>query len=889
MSNPRFLKNFVSFGACLLICLAWVGVINSFSNGENYRIYDDAEIRYSPSPELRIGDFVLRGRDDSFVFVEGIPKKLRVGLLFKRAANLRVTAQANYQQSACQSARTPLASLRLKSGSLDQSIALANGIPTEFNIEVFSNRQVSVELSNKAQRGCGRVRVTFFEAENHAPLLLLYLALWLSLVAICLAKNVAPFSVFLAAWFHGLHLAAESTFASLSLPGFGFSVGTALCVFVVLQSVANLRSSSKLFYFLCALAFLLLSTLNIAALLHQFNFDIPLSIESIHAVFQSYSQQAFEFLLEQTGASFPLSVLIAVAVFALVTTGLIRSNSRNPFAPTFLIFIFLIGGIFATVNLSSSNYIQRFQYAKAKYLHEIEKYERVLQERSVQGFDVQLKNGFEDNQTILVLGESVNKYHMSAYGYARRTTPEVDKRIRTEELIKFSNVYSNHTHSNPTVSMIMTEANQYGDKDWAEAASTIEITKAAGLPTLWLSNHRMLGGWSNYITAIAKGADQSQTINMGVGYGNASPKYDEDLIPLFEKNYRGEGLAVLHFYNSHFSYCKRYPEQAEIHVGEFNRINFGQFATTRARSAGMFNCYDNTISYTDSLLGDLYDRFSEDETPTLIVYIADHSENLVEGTGHNSAVFSFPMTNIPLFVWANDSWKAQHPDLWGSLRNNKDKVITNDLTHHAMAGLMGLEYSALDKRYDFTDLNYQSLEAPKTMHGKIALDRQDNWHYWQKANAAWLLESERAFSARGVESLSDIYMAVELGATAVQLDVEVSPEGRVTLASSTWGEAVELGELAERIRKPFSPLQLILNDRSGSKSIQGADALVSQAIREQFEQKGIQVKYKRELEVEEISAPLWSVDFQEQAIPSSPTFVSVVIKTDYSVDYVQPD
>lgn len=89
---------------------------------------------------------------------------------------------------------------------------------------------------------------------------------------------------------------------------------------------------------------------------------------------------------------------------------------------------------------------------------------------------------------VLVLGESSNKRHWSAWGYVRDTTPWTASLRDDENTFFFENAYSSYCHTVPSLTKALTKANQYNGLPDAYAPSLMEVARAAGFNVFWLSN-----------------------------------------------------------------------------------------------------------------------------------------------------------------------------------------------------------------------------------------------------------------------------------------------------------------------------------------------------------------------------------------------------------------
>jgi glucan phosphoethanolaminetransferase (alkaline phosphatase superfamily) len=83
------------------------------------------------------------------------------------------------------------------------------------------------------------------------------------------------------------------------------------------------------------------------------------------------------------------------------------------------------------------------------------------------------------------------------------------------------------------------------------------------------------------------------------------------------------------------------------------------------------NCYDSAVRYIDDVLEGLFDRLERRERPALVVFFADHGEAPLLGSGHESRLHSHFHVEVPLLLWSNEAYKAQHADRWSSFARNR--------------------------------------------------------------------------------------------------------------------------------------------------------------------------------------------------------------------------
>jgi len=196
-------------------------------------------------------------------------------------------------------------------------------------------------------------------------------------------------------------------------------------------------------------------------------------------------------------------------------------------------------------------------------------------------------------------------------------------------------------------------------------------------------------------------------------------------------------------------------------------------------SDSLLNCYDNSIVYTDQLLEKIITELDKGDRPSILVYIPDHADDVLQAEFHNSSRFTYDMTTIPLFIWANTQWRQQHPNLWSNLINNKDKAFTNDFFFESVAGLLGIKADIIDPSYDFSSGKFSPPEKLTTLHGRKSLIDENNWHYWQNKNAQSLKNRGIKLGATNIDSVAKAKLALELGVEKFAVHATYSDKGDI--------------------------------------------------------------------------------------------------------------
>ncbi|WP_051081506.1 phosphoethanolamine transferase [Riemerella columbina] len=246
---------------------------------------------------------------------------------------------------------------------------------------------------------------------------------------------------------------------------------------------------------------------------------------------------------------------------------------------------------------------------------------------------------------VVFIGESARRQNMSLYGYNQRnTTPLVSKEIQNIKL--FTHAYAPAAITNLAVPIILSnvEMNDYSKNFLSISDNIVNVANHLGYETYWLSTQ----GGARGITAIASFAKNKAWVN----------GYDEVLLPelanILNNNSTtaSKKMIIVHINGSHPYSCDKYPAKEEIWKGDID------------------DCYDNSIRYTDKILGQTIQKLKN--TNSVLVYVSDHGQVKKEGVyshgDYREAV------QVPYFIWYSPLYKTNE-------RNTvvKDTISTSSL------------------------------------------------------------------------------------------------------------------------------------------------------------------------------------------------------------------
>lgn len=244
-----------------------------------------------------------------------------------------------------------------------------------------------------------------------------------------------------------------------------------------------------------------------------------------------------------------------------------------------------------------------------------------------------MSNDSDVPYVIFVLGESADRNKMSAYGYGIKTTPVLDELSKKGEAFVFTDTIAPANYTSRAMELIFTYAEKGEKNYWYENQNLIDIVKMAGYRTVWLSNQSPVGKFGNTDRILANRSDYSKFTNVAGGEASSLVRpLDESLLPLLDEAMSGDSFKnfyVLHIEGSHEQFNLRYPDR------------FAKFATADEDSENyLWNKtkaeYDNTILYTDFIIGETIKRFADKNA--VLVYISDHGNEVYDGknfVGHS--------------------------------------------------------------------------------------------------------------------------------------------------------------------------------------------------------------------------------------------------------------
>lgn len=258
----------------------------------------------------------------------------------------------------------------------------------------------------------------------------------------------------------------------------------------------------------------------------------------------------------------------------------------------------------------------------------------------------------EKTVVILVIGESARRRNFSLYGYGRETNPV----LSAWGAVPLANTQACATYTTEALLCILSH-----DDPSLRLAGATELLPSYlqrhGIDVIWRSNN-----WGEPPLKVgtyerAKDLERSCTGTLC--------SHDDLLLSGLAQRIRSSParkvFVVLHQSGSHGpAYNTKVPPPFERFKPVCDSVELD-----RCTRESLVNAYDNTILYTDHVVGRAIGLLNELQgVPATLLYISDHGESLGE---HGLYLHGTPMalapdvqTEVPFVVWMSDAFQRRH-------------------------------------------------------------------------------------------------------------------------------------------------------------------------------------------------------------------------------------
>lgn len=305
---------------------------------------------------------------------------------------------------------------------------------------------------------------------------------------------------------------------------------------------------------------------------------------------------------------------------------------------------------------------------------------------------------------VLVISESVNRGHLSLYGYARDTTPKLKalQQLESSRLGVFRHAWSTDASTVPALRNFF-----YFGSSNADGQHLLALASSAGYQTWWISNHDDLAIDQEHALL----ADRVQMLNKTPG--RSSPSLDHATLPALEQALQDPAprkFIVLHLLGAHPHYELRYPKQQAL----FDNAKDGVYQHMKAQGRSAWvrelrNEYDSALHYHDSVVAASLEITRKAGDKAVWMYFSDHGQEVGHQSNHaGHGVNTADGYRVPLLVWG-------HP-VQALPAQTFMRPVRTDWLGYTVIRLLGVEWPGHRPERDVLDRPYEWI-APQLPAG----------------------------------------------------------------------------------------------------------------------------------------------------------------------------
>lgn len=372
--------------------------------------------------------------------------------------------------------------------------------------------------------------------------------------------------------------------------------------------------------------------------------------------------------------------------------------------------LLFIGGVAALyyqdyASVGRNNKSLAKEIVPANYVHGLYKYGRdVLFATPIPyqhlGTDAKVvARGGKPTLMFLVVGETARSQNYSLNGYGKATNSFTEKE---QGVVSFKDVRSCGTATAVSVPCMFSNLTRRGYDDQLASSrdGLLDVLQHAGVSVLWKENDGGCKGVCRNVPTIEILPKSYPALCQGESC------YDEVLLEGLDQQIagmKGNKLVAFHLMGSHGpTYFRRYPASERAFMPDCPRSDIENCSNEE-----LVNTYDNTIRYTDKVVGQLIDKLKslESQYDVGLVYLSDHGESLgamglyLHGTPYKFAPDD--QTRVPLLTWFSPQLQADRQLDMGCLAAEAgSKRFSHDNLFHSMLGIMDVQTRVYDGALD---------------------------------------------------------------------------------------------------------------------------------------------------------------------------------------------
>lgn len=420
---------------------------------------------------------------------------------------------------------------------------------------------------------------------------------------------------------------------------------------------------------------------------------VMLEQNSVTSLFETNPEESKEFIAHYLSMWVIVGVLVyaAIPIVMICTMRSFKPLRVKKYKSIFIISVLAIVAIVGIEKVSRSVYFINFYRTFISYNIRKSKEIEEIKERQGENYEVNVVRQDTIPQIlVLVIGESLNKHHMSLYDYQRNTNPLLSK--LGDSLIVYKDVVAPHVHTIPVMRSLLSMTDLDNPSYFTQKPSMFELFNRAGYGTYLISNQEFSEDFrSSYDILLSLAGNK---------YNVATYKQHDDIvIPVLDKilnnGDKRDKLIVIHLIGNHMAYEFRYPKEYIVFNYLKDRlVEDKPYRDDKAKKT--IDKYDNSVLYNDFIIYSIIEALKKQtDTEAAMLYLSDHGEELYdyrEFAGHAYEKVSPTMCEIPFMVWMSASYRNFCDDL---IFDDMRPYSSSDLIY-SISALAGIEYVNYD-------------------------------------------------------------------------------------------------------------------------------------------------------------------------------------------------
>ncbi len=330
---------------------------------------------------------------------------------------------------------------------------------------------------------------------------------------------------------------------------------------------------------------------------------------------------------------------------------------------------------------------------------------------------------------------------------------EIKERIEKKKLgkiINFSNTYSSHTHSTPSLLRALSLPKSINKENLLQP-----IIDRKSIPIFNFLENKIT---TNYISSTGK--EGYNNIHYPIFFKNfnyisflndSSYEFEKEFfINEFKKVKKSKyinNLSVFHSAVGHAPYYKNLPNKYLLkNEKKLNDESLIKIIGSKYNFKKDIHIpdYISNIEYNFDTISEIL-KLIDNNHPTVFIYLSDHGESVFTGHGHDSSRFVHEMLRIPFFIYFNQKYLEDNRLVYETIIKDKNQIITTDYLSKILLKIYNLdiyhkEYfnkktrifenlifkRKVKDKIDLIDINFNKIDLPKKFN--VVNDRDTNLH-----------------------------------------------------------------------------------------------------------------------------------------------------------------